>query len=167
MLENLTPKKAVEFAITTEALGEKFYNRLASKFSDDPHFVELFKRLAADEKSHQAQFTKLLETVEDVPEDKLDFERAQYLRAMSISEFFSKSGGPFKDADSIEQPADALEKVFGFEKSLVGFYQAIREVVGPNEALEAIIEAEKQHVVAVMKLMLTDAKYRSMQDPWA
>jgi len=166
MLDNLTPKKAVEFAITTEALGEKYYNRLATKFADDPKFVELFKRLAADEKVHHAQFSKLLETVEDTPEDKLDYERAQYLRAMSLSEVFSKTG-PFKDSEGIEKPADALEKVFRFEKTLVGFYQAISEVIGQNEALDAIIAAEKQHVIAVMKLMMTDAKYRSMQDPWA
>ncbi|MBW2459657.1 MAG: ferritin-like domain-containing protein, partial [Deltaproteobacteria bacterium] len=143
------------------------YRRLAKKFSDDAKIAELFKGLAADEDVHRKQFTKLLDAAEKVDEDNMDYERKQYLRAMSISEFFSKNHGPFKDAAQFETGADALQAAFGLEKSLVAFYSAMRDVLGENPILEEIIQAEKQHAVAVMKLMMTDAKYRTLQDPWA
>jgi rubrerythrin len=167
MLEDLTVRKAVEFAITVEELGEKNYQRLAKKFSDDKVLVELFEGLAADENTHRIQFTKLLKDAEKVDEDNMDYERKQVLRAMSISEFFSKKHGPFKDAATFETGADALQAAFGLEKALVGFYIAMRDVLGENTVLEEIINAEKQHAVAVMKLMMSDAKYRSLQDQWA
>jgi len=167
MLEDLTVRKAIEFAITVEELGEKNYRRLAKKFSDDPKVAELFEGLAADEDIHRKQFTKLLDVAQKVDEDNMDYERKQVLRAMSISEFFSRKYGPFKDADQFETGADALQAAFGLEKSLVNFYTAMRDVLGENELLEEIIQAEKQHAVAVMKLMMTDAKYRTLQDPWA
>ncbi len=167
MLEDLSVRKAVEFAITVEELGEKNYRRLAKKLSDDPRIAELFEGLAADEDVHRKQFTKLLGAAEKVDDDKLDFERMQCLRAMSISEFFSKNYGPFKDAGEFKTGADALQAAFGLEKSLVSFYTAMRDVLGENPILEEIIQAEKRHAVAVMKLMMTDAKYRTLQDPWA
>ncbi len=167
MLQDLTVRKAVEFAITVEELGEKTYRRLAKKFSDDQELVELFEGLAADEDVHRKQFTKLLETAEKLDEDNMDYERKQYLRAMSISEFFSKSHGPFKDAAEFESSADALQAAFGLEKALVGFYTAMRDVLGHDTVLEEIIKAEKQHTITVMKLMMSDGKYRTLQDQWA
>jgi rubrerythrin len=167
MLEDLTVRKAVEFAITVEELGETNYRRLAKKFGDDPKMAELFGGLADDEAIHRKQFTKLLDEAEKVDDDKLDYERKQYLRAMSISEFFSKNYGPFKDADKFDRAADALQAAFELEKSLVNFYTAMRDILGDNPILEEIIGSEKKHTVAVMKLMMTDAKYRTLEDPWA
>ena len=97
----------------------------------------------------------------------LDYERAQYLRAMSISEFFSTSSGPFGDPDSIRDRKDALQRAFEFEKAVLGYYQALQELLGDNDVLRQLIHAEKGHVKAVMKLLLTDAKPRTLQDAWA
>ncbi len=167
MLEDLTVRKAVEFAITVEELGEKNYRRLAKKFSDDQELAELFQGLAADEDVHRKQFTKLLDAAAKVDEDNMDYERKQYLRATSVSEFFSKSHGPFEGAGKLKSRADALQAAFGLEKALVGFYTAMRDVLGENTVLEEIIKAEKQHAIAVMKLMVSDGKYRTLQDQWA
>jgi len=93
-------------------------------------------------------------------------EKSEYVKAMSISEFFSKSHGPFKDVDKIEHYEDALEKAFGLEKATLGFYQSVREVLGKNPTLEKIIETEKSHVVTLMKVMISGGKFRSLQDTW-
>ena len=51
-------------------------------------------------------------------------------------------------------------------KSKGGFYQAISEVIGPNEALDAIIAAEKDHLFKLMKVVTAGAKFRGLQDDW-
>ena len=61
---------------------------------------------------------------------------------------------------------DVLEKVFGFEKATLGFYQAVQDMIGGNPVLTQVIEAEKSHITRVMKVMITGAKFRSLQDQW-
>ena len=63
MLEELTVRKAVEFAVKTEEMGGRFYEKFARKFSDDPELKKTFELLARDEKAHENQFLKLLETL--------------------------------------------------------------------------------------------------------
>ena len=67
MLEELTVRKAVEFAVKTEELGNIFYTRLAKKFSEDTEISEIFSTLAKDELAHRKQFNELLEKVPEDP----------------------------------------------------------------------------------------------------
>ena len=59
MLEELTLRKAVEFAVTTEQLGARFYNKMAKKFADDEGIKNIFTSLAKDELIHEKQFQNL------------------------------------------------------------------------------------------------------------
>ena len=59
MLEELTLRKALEFAVTTEELGAKFYERMASKFSGDPDVAGIFAQLGRDEQVHRVEFRKM------------------------------------------------------------------------------------------------------------
>jgi len=85
---------------------------------------------------------------------------------MALAEFFAVNAGPFAGSDGIHTQADALEKVFNFEKATLGYYQAMQDVLGRNDALSALINAEKRHVINVAKLMLTDATLRNLEDDW-
>ncbi|UCC59586.1 MAG: ferritin family protein [Dehalococcoidia bacterium] len=164
MIEDITLKGCIEFAVATEDNGIKFYNRLAQKFSDNKEVAEIFSRLAKDEEVHKAQFSRFLS---DVPQEEGVTEapeKHEYVKAMSISEFFSRSHGPFQNVDKIEDRDDALEKAFGFEKATLGFYQAVRDMLGENPTLLQVIEAEKEHVRVLMKTLITGAKFRSLQD---
>jgi rubrerythrin len=166
MLEGITPRKVVEFAVTTEEIGAKFYRRMARRFSDDPEVAEVFAQLARDEEAHQRQFTKLLDEVPPTFDDQVEYERAQYLRAMAISEFFSKTG-PFRDSADVAGAAEALKHALDFEKAALGYYRAIREELGEQAGLDGIIAAEKQHVARLMKVITTGARFRSLEDNWA
>ena len=42
MIEEVTPKKCIEFAIATEELGTKFYRRLASRFGENKEISQVF-----------------------------------------------------------------------------------------------------------------------------
>jgi rubrerythrin len=167
MLEDLTLKGCIEFAIATEEFGADNYSRQASRFGDNKEIAELFSSLSKDEKAHKKQFSDLLAQTTANPEFSRPSETIEYLKAMSHSIFFSRYHGPFKDADAIRDRADALEKALEFEKATLGFYKAVEEIQGRSEPLASIIAAERGHVVALMKALLVEgSKFRSLQDTW-
>jgi rubrerythrin len=167
MIEEVTPKKCIEFAIATEELGTKFYRRLASRFGENKEISQVFAQLAEDEQIHKRQFAQFLERApaeEGISESP---EKRAYLTAMSISEFFSHSQGPFKDVDKIQNREDALQRSLEFEKATLGFYKAVEDVLGKNELLTGIINAEQRHIVVLIKALLVEgSKFRTLQDPW-
>jgi rubrerythrin len=165
MTEAMTPRQAIEFAVKTEELGTKFYQQLALKFSDQAELKELFELLAKDEVMHEAQFRRLLEKTP--PDEGVSTgPEFQYLRAMSLSQFFMGQEGLKKKCQEIEDKDDALGIAFELEKATLQFYSAMREVLGVNDTLDAVIEAEKAHLTKVMQYIVTDSKFRGLADKW-
>ena len=165
MTDAMTPRQAIEFAVKTEELGEKFYKQLALKFSDQPELKELFELLGKDEVMHAAQFSKLLEAMP--PDDGVSTgPEFQYLRAMSLSQFLMGQDGLKKMARKIEGKDEALGIAFELEKATLHFYTALREVLGQNDAIDDVIEAEKAHLMKVMQYIITDSKFRGLADKW-
>lgn len=161
MLEHLNPKMAVEFAIKTEELGAQGYEKLARRFKEDAELAEIFSVLAREEVAHAQAFKALLKKVPDTAESSGD-EKFQYLRAMSISEFFSSTRGVFADPDAIKSREDALQRALGLEKATLQYYQAMREVLDDSEVLDPIIAAEKRHVLNIMRYLMTEAQVRQI-----
>jgi len=159
-MDDLTLRKAVELAITTEQLGADFYARMERKFSDDEELKQVFSQLTKDEKVHEIQFKKILEKVpDDKPEDQ-QWEKYQFLRATAISEFFRKEA--FLDTGKLKTKEDILGRALAFEKSTLQYYQAIADILGENSELKAIIAAEKSHVTNLMRTIIADAKFRGV-----
>jgi rubrerythrin len=167
MLEDVSLKSCLEFAVATEENGAKFYHRLATKFATEHEIADLFEQLGKDEQVHKQQFSKLLENAKPEEGELSSPEKSQYVRAMSISEFFSRYRGPFADIEKMEDRNDALEIAFGFEKATLGFYQAVKDILGDDPGLTQVIDAEKSHITRLMKVMVTGAKFRSLQDNWS
>jgi len=162
-MEEMTLAKAVQFAVTTEELGAKSYRRMAEKLKDDEELSAVFTRLAKDEQAHEKYFRRLLEKVpREAPKDY--GEKYEVVRAMSISEFFSTHDGLRRDIDAIETRDDALGRAFEFEKATLGYYHALKDLIGEEAELNAIIQAEKEHLVSVMRYMTTEAKFRGIED---
>ena len=160
-LEELTLRRAVEFAITTEQLGGKLYERLSKKFADDEELSKIFKQLSEDEETHEKQFQALLSKV---PKEEPKGYSDQYgiLKAWAISQFFSSRDGIRRDLGSIETREDALQRAFELEQASLGFYQTLREILGEEPVLDSIINVEKQHLLAVMKVLMTGEKFRGL-----
>jgi rubrerythrin len=165
MTETFTTRKAVEFAVKTEELGARFYKKLAGRFSDKAELKELFKTLAKDEAAHEGQFRRLLE--ETPPDEGVSTgPEFDYLRAMSLSQFFMGKKGLKKQYKKIKSKGDAMRAVFELEKATLQYYQALKEVLGENDTLEAIIQAEKAHLMKAMQYVVTDARFRGLSDRW-
>ena len=167
MIEDITIKGCMEFAVATEELGVKIYTRLAAKFRDSKDIMELFSRLAQDEEIHRRQFAELLRKAPADEGISSSPEKREYVKAMSISEFFSHHRGPFQDIEKIHDRDDALQRALDFEKATLGFYRAVEDVLGKQELLNQVIEIEKNHVVVLLKALLVEgSKFRGLQDRW-
>ena len=163
MTDPTTLRGAIEFAVRTEELGEELYKRLAARFPEDTEIKEMFEFLAQDEVAHGNYFRSLLEATP--PDEGVSTgPEFQYVRAMSLSQFFMGEDGLKKKCAEIQSKTDALRIVFELEKATLQYYQALREVLGENEALDAIIRAEKAHLMKVMQYIVTDSKFRGLSD---
>lgn len=164
MIEDLTLRKAVEFAITTEQLGAEYYGHMQRKFQEQQNLKEIFGQLVKDEKLHEAQFKTILKRVpEDKPEDQ-QYELYQYLRATAISEFFREDY--FKKIDDIKTADQALGRALAFEKATLQFYGAIKDILKSSSDLDEIIKTERSHIITLMKVLTSDAKFRGLGDMW-
>ncbi len=147
MIDDLTLRKAVEFAVKTEEAGAIFYGKLARRFADDEELAMLFGGLAAEEEGHKAQFAELMEKVPQEPALKSQTERLAVLRAISMSEFFLGDDGLFKKQDEIGSLRDALLRAYQLERNTLAYYLEMKEVLGASDVLDAIIAAEERHVL--------------------
>lgn len=160
MLEDLTIKKAVEFAITTEQQGSRIYRKLAKRYAGDADLVKLFEQLADEEDRHEQSLVKLLDQIKD-EEVSSGAESFQYLRAMSISEFFAGEEKLFSRVN-MDNPADVMQRALGLEKATLQYYEAMRDVLEDDEVLEALIRAEKSHVLSLVRYLITDEKVKGL-----
>jgi len=164
VIEKLTLRNAVEFAIKTESLGAKFYGNLAKKYQGHDELKELFETLARDEVVHENQFKGLLDKLPADEKGELSETDAEYLRALSKAEIFLGGHADLDSVDSIVKAEDALQRAYQLEHSSLLYYKAMEEVLGPNEILQEIIDAERQHLCQVMRYAMTGAKMRGLSD---
>jgi rubrerythrin len=166
IMGDLSLRDGIELAVTTEKLGADFYKTLAERFKENAEISELFSILAKDEEAHEAQFMALLQKVpagEEKPKSDRDY---QLLKAAAMSEFFTGEEGPMKDIDKIKTRDDAFARAFALERASLFYYHAMQACLGENEVLQAIVSAEKNHLVSVMKYLVTGAKMRGLADTW-
>lgn len=151
MLTDPTPRKAIEFAIKTEEAGAIFYRKMAHRFPDDSKIYGIFMRLADDEDQHKTQFEALMEKVPQEFAYKSQQERLAVLRATSMSEFFLGEDGIFRNLESIKTSDDVLKRALRLEKDTLAYYQAIRDLIGENTTVDAMIQAERTHIEILLK----------------
>lgn len=167
MIEDVTPTKCVEFAITTEEIGAELYQQLAQRFASDRELAELFRDLGRDEVHHADQFRALHgRFVQRLEGSTISADQANYVRAMSMADIFSGPKGLASAMDGVRTREDALERSLNLEKATLAYYQAVREILGADEILDALIAVERRHVLKVMQLLVSGAKFRGLADTY-
>jgi len=162
MIENVTVRRALEFAVTTERQGAAFYDRLASRYADNAELAELFGVLARDEEVHELQFKALLKKLPEGERGELSADEQTYLRALATAEIFFGNNEALDPGDRVKTREDALHRALDLEKATLLYYGAMRDVLGSNEVLDAVIQTEKTHLVQVMKVLFTGGKMRGL-----
>ena len=164
MLDDPTIRKAVEFAVATEEVAAQVYSKLAHRFSEQEEISEVFSLLATDEKKHRAQFKALLNKLPPDADNTLEVAKHLFLCAMARSQFFTGEGGIAAALEKSQTVDEALVHALEVEKATLGFYQALEDVLGQEEALQSIIAAEKEHIARLIKYIITDEKMKGLAD---
>ena len=164
-MSKFTLKRALQFAVTTEAIGARAYRQLAQKLKNDQELAGVFKQLARDEAAHEKYFRSLLEKTQSDSGPKDYDEGMGVLKAMSLSEFFSTRAGLKKDLEAIKTRDQALNRAFELDQATLNYYRALKDVIPRGgRALDDVIAAEKQHLLKVMQYLITGARFRGLSD---
>lgn len=167
MIENVTVRRALEFAVEAERLGAKFYTRLAEAWGDEPELGEMFATLARDENRHEQQVRDLIAQLGDAAGEDLAPGESDYLRAISTAEIFYGNHDPLAAIEGTPDRDDALKLAHNLEKSTLLYYVEMKRILGAaGAALDELIAMEKQHLRKVIGYALTGAKMRGLSDPF-
>jgi len=148
-----TANDILEFAVTLERNGERFY-RLAQERIEDDEVKRVFRRLAADEVGHQRVFEGLLRSMNPYdPGDDYAEEYFAYLRAYVDQVVFSDE----KLDEAIGQVTDAIGAVrFAKqrEQEAVLFYTEMRNLVPEPDRgpIDELIAEERRHFTMLAEL---------------
>jgi rubrerythrin len=160
----LTLHSALELAVTIEDKAAARYEALARTYAADPPLAEVFAQLAKDEAAHGSHFSELLETAPDGGSLADKEEALNLLRASAASKMLSPEA--LARTDEFENPGDALRGALELEKATLFFYQSLKDVLDDNEEVDHLIETEKRHVSTLMKVLVSDARFRGLDDTW-
>jgi rubrerythrin len=163
-LTDLTLHKALELATTIEDRAAQRYEALARKFADDESLGGVFAQLAKDEAAHGSHFADLMRGLPDESalEDKED--ALNLLRASAASKALDPDH--LSRTDEIRSPTDALHQALDLERATLFFYQSLKDVLDNSPEIDHLIDTEKRHVSTLMKVLVTDARFRGIDDTW-
>lgn len=140
----------LQFAISMEEEGEKFYRKYADQFSGEPQKV--FIKLANDEVEHARYFQSLYNELEES-------NRNDYLFTEEVVTFFN---GFAKDVNYqrgdfvITQVTAAIKEGIKTEKNTIAFYEGLvklsKDEITTN-MLERMIAEEKAHAEVLEALL--------------
>ena len=160
-MQTYSLKSAIETAIEAEELGMQFYSESARKFADKSELKELFELLAKDEAIHKTQFQALLKEVPDAIPTQFETE-INYLKAIDVRGYFDELSNTEIANDSLV----VLKRAIEFEKALVLYYTSLNELFSNSKEIEAILSFEKQHVTKIMEYIISERKFRGIEDKW-
>ncbi|VGO16998.1 hypothetical protein PDESU_05592 [Pontiella desulfatans] len=137
-------------AVQIEDNAGKFYRK-----ADELHGAEtgVFSKLAAMEDGHKAKFENMRSAAPTGGAKELQAEGAMYLEA--IASGYRVEGSPTATAalTAADSVADILRTGTELEKQAILFYEGLKKVVADEptqQALDGIIEQEREHLVALM-----------------
>ena len=145
-------RTAVDFAIEMEKMGALFYKLLAAKFVHDEEIEEIFTALADEEADHQQQFESLLSSIRPNANNPKHSDKLAMQR--DIADLFIGNGA----LNGIHSREDALDRALQLEKQTLDHYLGMRNLLGENEVLTALIETEKKHMRILLECKITGKK---------
>lgn len=146
-------KEILEAAIQIEKNGQLFYELMGQKAADRPA-LEVFRRLAQQEKEHLAHLGELAKALADPPETWEREEFSMYMAELAESHVFKADGSAQNAAREVSGDLAAVETGIRFEKDTLLFMEGLRNIVRKKEEqiLEKLLEWERAHLVELVRL---------------
>lgn len=147
-------KDLLEFAISVEKNGYRFYTETAKKFST-LETIKLFHYLAEEELKHEHFFQELLsQEPEFIPSKTLQNAYRIFRRDFLNSFTFAIGESVPRSIETVRTPDEAIEQAIRFEKDTVVLYSSIRKHIDPSlhAKLSTIIDEELGHIGRLLEL---------------
>jgi rubrerythrin len=147
MLQPLSPRNCLAFALEVERAGALFYARMATRFEAHAPLRELLVSLAQDERQHEDLFSRLSAAAS--PAGDSDPVASSHLKVLALSRFFVGPNAALANLESISSVHQVLRIALDFERNTLESFVAMRDVLGEHvnlDALDRLIEAERMHV---------------------
>ena len=142
--------EVIEFAITIEQNGYKFYLESIKKL-EDKEIIELFQYLADEELKHEEMFKGLLYDIGDfAPHESYEGEYESYSNYFLKSHALGNQELLQKYIDSIVTVDDAINIALEFEKDSIVFFSGLRKHLSNHlEKLDIIVQEEIDHIIKI------------------
>ncbi|MCF7890590.1 hypothetical protein K9M78_05155 [Candidatus Bipolaricaulota bacterium] len=142
-------EETLKLAIKIEENGRKFHERMAAE-SDDEELVELFDKLAEQEKKHKKTFEEMLgETLEEEEDlSALLYGKLEdsYLDVLADSKVFTSANENIRAAKQANNRGELLGIAISLAKDKILYYYELLDKATSDrdrEIIEGIIEQEK------------------------
>lgn len=142
------PSEILQFAVTIEENGEKFYRTMSGKIENE-EVKSLFTALAEEELKHKKTYEHMLKGLENYePPESYPGEYFEYLKAYANNHIFTPALLASKITE-IKDAESALAFAMARELDSILYYQEIKNIVPKDEQdkIDAIISEERKHYV--------------------
>lgn len=160
-MSKFTLNLAIETAIRAESLSVRFYKELADKLTKSPDIKMQLEKIALQKAEHKRIFEGLLTRATQKHSKALEAD-VDFLKTVDISSYFDD----LEVIDAHKKPSEIIKFAYDFEKDTVLFYIALHDLYGHNDILDEIIRNEKAHMTMLMKYLLTELRFKGVEDVW-
>ncbi|UCG35743.1 MAG: ferritin family protein [Candidatus Omnitrophota bacterium] len=154
MPEQFHPQEIVKIAIKIEEKGKKLYGSFEEK-ATDPKLKEMWCYLKDQEEEHRKTFARMLEHISDyIVYEFSPGEYDAYLAGIASEQVFTPELIEEKTKQGFSSDIEAVDFGIRIEKDSIFIYMALRPYVAVDkqEALDKIIQEEKQHYLNLMSV---------------
>ncbi|MFO8081910.1 MAG: ferritin family protein [Armatimonadota bacterium] len=146
--------EVIDMAIEIERQGLAFYEGCAVARASES-VSEVFEYAADQERRHIERFAKMKRDLDEysVPEG-YPGETIAYLRGFLKNRLFTSVDDASCSAEAIEDEMEAVEMAIDLERSTIGFYSGVKQIVRDSEkgVVDDLIEEEHQHIRRLLEL---------------
>lgn len=151
--------EVVDLGIEKEKRRRDFYARVASRFQEH-ELKKLFARLRDWEEEHIKKFTQIRDSInEPDPVEAYSQEVGEYMRTLVDDRFYNEVSPKFF-SENVKTSLEAINYGIGFEKDAILFFLEMLSFidVGKRDAIQTLINEEKQHIIYLAEFKKKIAK---------
>lgn len=146
--------EVLDMAIEIERQGLAFYQGCAAARASE-QVADVFAYAAEQERQHIERFATMKRDLDEytVPES-YPGETLSYLRGFLSHRVFSSVDEASCSAEAIEDEMEAVDMAIELERSTIGFYSGIKQIVRDSEksVIDEILAEEHRHIRRLLEL---------------
>jgi len=154
MSDLLKPAEIIDFAITIEEMGYRFYVE-SLKNVKHPDIISFFQVMADEEFQHKNTFQRIKEDIGDYrPAESFPGEYRQYMTDFLQAHSLANRARLEEKIQAVKEPLDAIRTALDFERDSIVFFAQLKRMVKDHhrDLIEEIIQEEVTHIFKINRI---------------